>query len=113
MARTPDAIGIIGVNWLSDRNDSTGLSFSKEVRLMSVSAADKAMPDNSYKPYQAYLYYGDYPLARSIYALLNRSAERASVGICLFPRFRPGTADYFKVGISTRYPTGTGGEYKR
>ena len=71
VARTPDAIGIIGVNWLSDRNDSTGLSFSKEVRLMSVSAADKAMPDNSYKPYQACLYYGDYPLARSIYALLN------------------------------------------
>lgn len=37
VARTPDAIGIIGVNWLSDRNDSTGLSFSKEVRLMSLS----------------------------------------------------------------------------
>ena len=44
---------------IRDRNDSTGLSFSKEVRLMSVSAADKAMPDNSYKPYQAYLYYGE------------------------------------------------------
>ena len=81
VSKTPDAIGIIGVNWLSDRNDSTGLSFSKEVRVMSVSAADKA--------------------------------ERASVGICLLPCFRPGTADYFKVGISTRYPTGTGGEYKR
>ena len=44
---------------------------------------------------------------------VKRSAERASVGICLLPCFRPGTADYFKVGISTRYPTGTGGEYKR
>ena len=42
VSKTPDAIGIIGVNWLSDRNDSTGLSFSKEVRVMSVSAADKA-----------------------------------------------------------------------
>jgi phosphate transport system substrate-binding protein len=71
VSRTPDAIGIIGVNWLSDRNDSTGLSFSKEVQVMSVSAADKATPENSYKPYQAYLYYGNYPLTRSIYALLN------------------------------------------
>ena len=44
VSKTPDAIGIIGVNWLSDRNDSTGLSFSKEVRVMSVSAADKATP---------------------------------------------------------------------
>lgn len=71
VSRTPDAIGIIGVNWLSDRNDSTGLSFSAEVRVMSVSAADKATPANSYKPYQAYLFYGTYPLTRSIYALLN------------------------------------------
>lgn len=71
VARTPDAIGIIGVNWLSDRNDSTGLSFSREIRVMSVSAAGKATPENSYKPYQAYLFYGNYPLTRSIYALLN------------------------------------------
>lgn len=56
VSKTPDAIGIIGVNWLSDRNDSTGLSFSKEVRVMSVSAADKATPENSFKPYQAYLF---------------------------------------------------------
>lgn len=33
VARTPDAMGVIGVNWLSDRNDTTGLSFSREVRL--------------------------------------------------------------------------------
>ena len=38
---------------------------------MAVSAEDVATPVNSYKPYQAYLYYGNYPLARSIYALLN------------------------------------------
>ncbi len=38
---------------------------------MSVSAEDVATPANSYKPYQAYLFYGNYPLARSIYALLN------------------------------------------
>jgi len=101
------------VNWLSDRNDSTGLSFSKEVRVMSVSAADKATPENSFKPYQAYLFYGDYPLARSIYALLNDPRSALPWGFASFPRFRPGTADYFKVGISTRYPTGTGGEYKR
>ena len=71
VAKNPDAVGIIGVNWLSDRNDSTGLSFGKEVQVMSVSTAAKATSANSYKPYQAYLFYGDYPLARNIYALLN------------------------------------------
>ena len=38
---------------------------------MAVSAEDVATPGNSYKPYQAYLYYGNYPLARPIYAILN------------------------------------------
>ena len=71
VAHNPDAIGVIGVNWLSDKNDSTGLSFTKEVQVMSVSYSDDATPENSYKPYQAYLFYGNYPLVRSIYALMN------------------------------------------
>lgn len=71
VSKTPGAMGIIGVNWLSDRNDSTGLSFNKEVRVMSVSHSTRPTIENSFKPYQAYLYYGDYPLARDIYALVN------------------------------------------
>ena len=71
VSKTPGAMGIIGVNWLSDRNDSTGLTFNKEVRVMSVSHSARPTLENSFKPYQAYLYYGDYPLARDIYALVN------------------------------------------
>lgn len=71
VAKTPDAIGVIGVNWLGNRSDTTNLSFRDEIRVMSVSAEDVATPANSYKPYQAYLYYENYPLARSIYVLLN------------------------------------------
>ena len=71
VSKTPGAMGIIGVNWLSDRNDSTGLSFNKEVRVMSVSQSTRPNIENSFKPYQAYLYYGDYPLSRDIYALVN------------------------------------------
>ena len=71
VAENPGAMGVIGVNWLGDRSDTTNLSFRQEIRVMAVSAEDVATPVNSYKPYQAYLYYGNYPLARSIYALLN------------------------------------------
>lgn len=71
VAQTPGAIGILGVNWLSDRKDTTGLSFHKEVQVMSVSASNVPTPENSYKPYQAYLFYGEYPLARNLYVLLN------------------------------------------
>lgn len=99
VARTPNAIGIIGVNWLSDRNDSTGLSFSREVRLMSVSAAAEATPQNSFKPYQAYLYYGDYPLARSIYALLNDPRSALPWGFASFLASDRGQRIILKSGL--------------
>ena len=99
VSKTPDAIGIIGVNWLSDRNDSTGLSFSKEVRVMSVSAADKAMPENSFKPYQAYLFYGDYPLTRSIYALLNDPRSALPWGFASFLASDRGQRIILKSGL--------------
>lgn len=99
VARTPKAIGIIGVNWLSDRNDSTGLSFSHEVRLMSVSVAAKATPQNSFKPYQAYLYYGDYPLTRSIYALLNDPRSALPWGFASFLASDRGQRIILKSGL--------------
>jgi phosphate transport system substrate-binding protein len=71
VSKTPNAIGIVGVNWLSDNNDSTKLSFSKKIHVMSVSTALEADPANSWKPYQAYIYNKSYPLTRSIYCILN------------------------------------------
>lgn len=71
VSKMPNAIGVIGVNWLNNASDSTNLSFDNSIRVMSVSRQDVASPSDSYKPYQAYLYYGNYPLTRSIYVILN------------------------------------------
>ena len=68
---TPNAIGIIGSNWLNDRGDTTNVTFNKNIRVMSVSRLDSATYMNSFKPYQYYLYNGRYPLVRTVYALLN------------------------------------------
>lgn len=99
VARTPEAVGIIGVNWLSDCNDTTGLTFSKEVRVMSVSAASQATPENSFKPYQAYLFYGDYPLTRSIYALLNDPRSALPWGFASFLASDRGQRIILKSGL--------------
>ena len=63
-----NAIGIIGSNWLNDRRDSTNTTFKKNIHVMSVSIKDKATPENSWKPYQAYLLDGRYPFVRTLYA---------------------------------------------
>lgn len=68
--QTPNAIGVIGSNWLNDRRDTTNTTFKKNIHVMSVSLTDDAKPYNSWKPYQAYLLDGRYPFVRTIYAIL-------------------------------------------
>jgi phosphate transport system substrate-binding protein len=66
-----NALGIIGSNWLNDKRDTTNVTFKKNITVMGVSRLDSATKVNSWKPYQYYLYNGNYPLIRTIYALLN------------------------------------------
>ncbi len=99
VANTPEAIGIIGVNWLGNRSDTTNLSFRNEIRVMSVSSEDVATPDNSYKPYQAYLFYGNYPLVRSIYVLLNDPRNALPWGFTSFLTSDRGQRIILKSGL--------------
>lgn len=99
VAKTPGAMGVIGVNWLGNRSDTTHLSFREEIRVMSVSAEDVATPANSYKPYQAYLYYGNYPLARPIYALLNDPRDGLPWGFTSFMTSDKGQRIILKSGL--------------
>ena len=66
---------------------------------MAVSAEDVATPVNSYKPYQAYLYYGNYPLARSIYALLNDPRSGLPWGFTSFMTSDKGQRIILKSGL--------------
>ena len=75
------------------------LSFREEIRVMSVSAEDVATPANSYKPYQAYLFYGNYPLARSIYALLNDPRSGLPWGFASFMTSDKGQRLILKSGL--------------
>lgn len=99
VAETPEAIGVIGVNWLGNRSDTTNLSFRDEIRVMSVSAEDVATPANSYKPYQAYLFYGNYPLARPIYILLNDPRNALPWGFASFLTSDRGQRIILKSGL--------------
>lgn len=99
VAQTPGAMGVIGVNWLGNRSDTTNLSFRDEIRVMAVSAEEVATSENSFKPYQAYLYYGDYPLARSIYILLNDPRNSLPWGFASFLTSDRGQRIILKSGL--------------
>jgi phosphate transport system substrate-binding protein len=70
-----NAIGIIGVNWISDKDDPKMLSFNSKIRVMWLAKRDDAnYPDDYFGPYQAYMYTNDYPLTREVY-LINREGR--------------------------------------
>ena len=68
---TPNAIGIVGSNWLNDKRDTTNITYKKNVTVMAVSNADLPQFNSSYQPYQAYIQMGLYPLYRTVWALLK------------------------------------------
>lgn len=69
VSKNRNALGLIGLEWISDKDDSTSNSFLERIKVMSV-AGDSA----HFKPYQAYLALKYYPLARKI-TILSREAR--------------------------------------
>ena len=96
---TPNAIGIIGSNWLNDKRDTTNTTFKKNITVVSVSRFDKATEMNSWKPYQAWLANGRYPLVRTIYALLNDPINGLPWGFAHFIESPKGQLIIFKSGL--------------
>ena len=94
-----DAIGIIGSNWLNDARDTTNVTFKKNIRVVSVSRLDEATPMNSWKPYQYYIYNGNYPLVRTIYALLTDPRQGLPWGFANFLQSPIGQKIIFKAGL--------------
>ncbi len=103
--KTPGAIGIIGSNWLNDKRDSTNLTWKKNIRVLAISRSDNANPDNSYKPYQGYIYNDFYPFIRRIYALINDERGRYGLpwGFAQFVASPKGQMIIFKAGLLPAY----------
>jgi phosphate transport system substrate-binding protein len=94
-----NALGIIGSNWLKDSRDTTNVTFKKNITVMKVSKMDTATPENSWRPYQYYLYNGNYPLIRTIYALLTEPRSGVPSGFAHFCRLPKGQLIIFKAGL--------------
>lgn len=68
VSRNPDALGIISVNWISDKDDSTTMRFLDKVNVVAVS--HQFIDDGSYFfPQQAWIYDKSYPFVREVYLI--------------------------------------------
>ena len=94
-----NAIGFIGVSLVSDIDDSTQMSFLKRIKVASLSKSEQATADNSYKPFQAYIYQGDYPLIRDVYAIDAEPRNGLATGFTSFLASDRGQRIILKSGI--------------
>jgi phosphate transport system substrate-binding protein len=92
-----NSMGIIGVSWISDRNDPKTLSFLTKVKVMGLSGLQNS--DQFYKPYQAYLQQGTYALCRSVF-MINREARNGlGTGFVSFVAGEKGQRIILKAGL--------------
>ena len=68
VSRNPDALGIVSVNWISDKHDSLSMSFTKKINVVAVS--QQFVNDGSYyRPQQGFIYDKSYPFVREVYLI--------------------------------------------
>jgi phosphate transport system substrate-binding protein len=82
VAKTPNAIGFIGVSWIGNREDTAQLSFLKKVRIASIESTDK--PGAYVKPYQANIYTRRYPVVRDLVYILKENYKGLGHGFAGF-----------------------------
>ena len=99
VASHPNAIGIIGVNWISNLKDTNQLDFINTVQVMAVSSEDVPTNSNSYKPYPAYLGNGQYPLRRDVYIHLTDVRGGLPAGFVAFVAGDSGQRIILKAGL--------------
>lgn len=99
VSRTPNAMGVIGVNWINNPGDSTNLSFTNKIRVMSVSKNDNPTIQNSFQPFAAYLALGEYPLRRDVYVILSDLRGTLQAGFTSFLADDRGQRIILKAGL--------------
>jgi len=98
VSRNPDALGIVSVNWISDRDDSASMSFSNKVNVIAVSRP--LFEDNSYyRPYQGSIYDRSYPFVREIYMITRETFKGLGIGFIQWSTAEQGQRIVLKSGL--------------
>jgi phosphate transport system substrate-binding protein len=94
VAKKPNAIGLIGACWISDRDDITVNKFLSTIRVARIGKKDKPV-----QPYQAYVADGKYPLLRDVYMISREARMGLGSGFIAFVAGDKGQRIVLKSGM--------------
>ncbi|ALI98758.1 PstS family phosphate ABC transporter substrate-binding protein [Rufibacter tibetensis] len=100
VAQNRNAIGVIGVNWISDRHDSTAISFLNRVNVVGISVKENPTSEDDFvQPYQGYLAQGTYPLRREVFIISKEARAGLGTGFASFITGDKGQRIILKSGL--------------
>ncbi|WP_161890111.1 PstS family phosphate ABC transporter substrate-binding protein [Pontibacter russatus] len=100
VAENENAMGVIGVNWISDLDDSTAISFLNKINVLGISQESNPQTTESfYQPYQAYIAQGVYPLRRFLYVISTEGRAGLGTGFASFIGGDQGQRIFLKSGL--------------
>ncbi len=98
VSRNRDALGIISVNWISDKDDSLSMSFIDKVNVVAVS--QPFINDGSYyRPYQGSIYDKSYPFVREVYLISRETFKGLGSGFIQWATGEQGQRIVLKSGL--------------
>ena len=83
----PSALGVIGLNWISDQDDFDVLDFVNGIKVMSVAKDNKS---GHFKPYAGFIFTREYPLKREIWMINKAGRQTLNSGFVLFMKGEKG-----------------------
>jgi phosphate transport system substrate-binding protein len=100
VAKNENAIGVIGVNWISDLDDSTALGFLNKIKVIGISEKpDPMTTDDYYQPYQGYIAQATYPLRRYLYIIVAEGRSGLGTGFASYVAGDQGQRIILKSGL--------------
>jgi len=100
VSENKNALGVMGVNWISDFDDSTVVGFLNRIKVIGISKDPNPVTTESYyQPYQAYIAQGAYPLRRFLYIVSTEGRAGLGTGFVSFVAGDKGQRIILKSGL--------------
>jgi len=82
--KNQNAIGILSVNWISDKHDTVTQNFLSQIRVAAISPEYDPEGGNYVRPYQAYIADKTYPYVREVYMINKETFQGLGSGFLQF-----------------------------
>jgi phosphate transport system substrate-binding protein len=100
VSKNEDAIGVISVSWISDRDDSTSLSFLSKVHVVGIkNEYNQTQSEYARLPFQAYILDQSYPYRRDVYVIRTGLKGTLGTGFASFLAGEKGQLIIHKMGM--------------